>query len=143
MYEEAVARSFFGDNAFNGLPEHEKDQARQRASVAISTYLTLTQGEKIACGRLHIHTAAENIGRAWLDDKEIEFSPKEYELLRHFMLRQGQMLSKKSILREVWGPAHVDSDEYLRVFIGQLRKKLPGYIVTKAQVGYMLCGPKN
>lgn len=143
MYEEAVARSFFGDNAFNGLPEHEKDQARQRASVAISTYLTLTQGEKITCGALHIHTATEHSGKVWLDGKEIELSPKEYELLRHFMLRQGQMLSTESVLRDVWGPAHSGDVHYLRVFIGQLRKKLPGYIVTKPQVGYMLCEPKN
>ncbi len=80
----------------------------------------------------------------YIDDERIAFTPKEYDLLRYFLLNRGRMLTHKQILKEIWGPAHVDDMQYLRVYIGQLRDKLetkPGLgrlIVSEAGIGYRM-----
>ena len=80
----------------------------------------------------------------FLGDELIRLTPKEYSLLRFFMLHCGKMLSHRDILREVWGPAHCDNPQYLRVFIKQLREKLeknpalPVIITTELGIGYRL-----
>jgi two-component system KDP operon response regulator KdpE len=76
--------------------------------------------------------------------ERMPFTPKEYELLRYFMVNRGKMLMHKQILSEVWGPAHSDNMQYLRVYIGQVRNKLgddptnPRLIVTETGVGYRM-----
>ena len=71
-------------------------------------------------------------------------TPKEYELLRYFMVNRGRMLTHKMILNEVWGPAHAEDTQYLRVYVGQLREKLetdaanPQLIITEPGVGYRM-----
>jgi two-component system, OmpR family, KDP operon response regulator KdpE len=60
----------------------------------------------------------------FIDNERISFTPKEYDLLRYFMVNHGRMLTHKQILKEVWGPAHVEDTQYLRVYIGQVREKL-------------------
>lgn len=80
----------------------------------------------------------------FVDGERIPFTPKEYDLLRYFMINRGRMLTHKQILKEVWGPAHVEDTQYLRVYIGQVREKLeskPGLgklIVSEAGVGYRM-----
>lgn len=80
----------------------------------------------------------------FVDGERIPFTPKEYDLLRYFMVNRGRMLTHKQILKEVWGPAHVEDTQYLRVYIGQVREKLeskPGLgklIVSEAGVGYRM-----
>jgi two-component system, OmpR family, KDP operon response regulator KdpE len=80
----------------------------------------------------------------FLHDKLLSFTPKEYNLLRYFIIHRGKMLTHKQILHEVWGPAHGDDTQYLRVFIGQLREKIeidpsiPKIITTEASVGYRM-----
>ncbi len=80
----------------------------------------------------------------FLHDKLLSFTPKEYNLLRYFMVHRGKMLTHKQILHEVWGPAHGDDTQYLRVFIGQLREKIeinsadPKLITTEAGIGYRM-----
>ncbi len=80
----------------------------------------------------------------FINEKQISFTPKEYDLLRYFMLNCGKMLTHKQILKEVWGAAHVESTQYLRVYIGQVREKLesePGLgklIIAEAGVGYRM-----
>lgn len=77
-------------------------------------------------------------------DQVIGFTPKEYELLRYFMINKGKMLTHKQILKEVWGPAHGDDMQYLRVYLSQLREKLQAsdpeleYISTETGVGYRM-----
>ena len=79
------------------------------------------------------------------DGVEVKLSPREYELLRHLVQHAGRVVTHRQILREVWGPAHVEDTQYLRVYVGQLRHKLerdpgaPGLIVTEPGVGYRLC----
>jgi two-component system KDP operon response regulator KdpE len=80
----------------------------------------------------------------FLNDEKIDFAPKEYELLRFFMANRGRMLTHKQILNEIWGPAHGENTQYLRVYVGQLRDKLeinpstPQLIITQPGVGYRM-----
>ena len=80
----------------------------------------------------------------FLDEKLIGFTPKEYNLLRYFIINRGRMLTHREILQQVWGKAHGEDTQYLRVFIGQLRAKIeihpaiPKLIVTEPGVGYRM-----
>lgn len=80
----------------------------------------------------------------FLDDKLIAFTPKEYSLLRYFITHCGKMLGHKEILREVWGSAHGEDTQYLRVFVGQIREKIekdpahPLIITTELGIGYRM-----
>lgn len=74
----------------------------------------------------------------------VRLSPKEYELLRLLVQHAGKVITQRQLLETVWGPAHVEDTQYLRVYIGQLRQKLgddatrPRLILTEAGVGYRL-----
>lgn len=80
----------------------------------------------------------------FLDGKKTVFTPKEYDLLRYFLVHRGKMLTHKQILRDVWGPAHSDDMQYLRVYVSQLREKLERedsdrqYIMTEPGIGYRM-----
>ena len=80
----------------------------------------------------------------FIEDERVSFTPKEYDLLRYFMVNRGRMLTHKQILKEVWGPAHVDDTQYLRVYVGQVREKLESkkglskIIVSEAGIGYRM-----
>ena len=80
--------------------------------------------------------------RVCVDGQEVKLSPKEYDLLRLFVRHAGRVLTHQMILREIWGPAHADDTQYLRVYVGQLRQKLhddsgePTLIRTEPGVGY-------
>jgi two-component system, OmpR family, KDP operon response regulator KdpE len=80
----------------------------------------------------------------YIGETKAAFTPKEYELLRYFMVNRGKMLTHKQILREIWGPAHGEDTQYVRVYIGQLREKLeadpanPRFIITEPGVGYRM-----
>lgn len=82
--------------------------------------------------------------QVYLDDALLGFTPKEYNLLRYFIVNRGRMLTHKEILKEVWGAAHGDDTQYLRVFIGQVRAKIeahpgvPKLIITEPGVGYRM-----
>ncbi|HXV22900.1 MAG TPA: response regulator [Alphaproteobacteria bacterium] len=79
-----------------------------------------------------------------LEEKEVRLSRKEYEVLRVLVKHAGKVITHQQLLRDVWGPAHVNETQYLRVYVGQLRQKIerdptqPRYIVTEAGVGYRL-----
>lgn len=82
--------------------------------------------------------------RVRLEGREIRLSKKEFEILRLLAAHHGRVVTHQKILREVWGPAHIDAMQYLRVYVGQLRQKLgddparPRLIATEAGVGYRL-----
>lgn len=73
---------------------------------------------------------------------EVHLTPKEYDLILHFLANHGKVLTHRSILRAIWGENSTEQSEYLRVFVAQLRKKIeanprtPKYIVTEPWVGY-------
>lgn len=72
----------------------------------------------------------------------VHLSPKEYELLVKLAEADGKVLTHKELLISLWGPAHVEDMQYLRVFIGQLRQKIeadsaaPKLILTQPGIGY-------
>ena len=82
--------------------------------------------------------------QVYLADTLVALTPKEYNLLRYLMIHRGKMLTQRQILNEVWGPAHVNEPQYLRVFIGQIRAKIekdpvnPVMIITEPGVGYRM-----
>jgi len=75
-------------------------------------------------------------------DRQVHLTPKEYDLLVYFIRHPGKVLTHRTLLAAVWGGNYVEQTEYLRVFVGQLRKKievdstLPRYIVTEPWIGY-------
>ena len=79
-----------------------------------------------------------------LKGKEVKLSAREYDLLRILVMHAGKVLTHQFILREVWGPAHSEDVQYLRVYVRTLREKLeedptrPRYLLTETGVGYRL-----
>jgi two-component system KDP operon response regulator KdpE len=75
-------------------------------------------------------------------EKEVHLTPKEYDLLVYFLRHPGKVLTHHVLLGAVWGGDYVEQTEYLRVFIGQLRRKTesdpasPKYILTEPWIGY-------
>ena len=73
---------------------------------------------------------------------EVRLTPKEFELFVYMARHPNRVISHRTLLEAVWGEASQEQPEYLRVFMGQLRKKLepdpsnPRYLVTEPWVGY-------
>ncbi|MGA9996807.1 MAG: response regulator transcription factor [Pyrinomonadaceae bacterium] len=73
---------------------------------------------------------------------EVHLTPKEFDLLIYFMKNAGKVLTHRTLLAALWGGNYVEQNEYLRVFVGNLRKKIetdtsgPRYILTEPWVGY-------
>jgi two-component system KDP operon response regulator KdpE len=82
--------------------------------------------------------------RITLDGNEVKLTPKEYDVLRHLVRHAGKVITHQQLLREVWGPAHAEDVQYLRVLMRQLRTKLepqpssPSLLLTEPGVGYRL-----
>ena len=76
------------------------------------------------------------------DGAELKLTPKEFELLSFLGKHAGRVVTHKQILAAVWGPAHTEDTQYLRVYIGQLRQKVedhpddPRIILTEPGIGY-------
>jgi two-component system KDP operon response regulator KdpE len=74
--------------------------------------------------------------------KELRLTPKEFDLMVHLLRNAGKVLTHRALLGAVWGGDYTGQTEYLRVFLGQLRKKIepdpskPRYILTEPWVGY-------
>jgi two-component system KDP operon response regulator KdpE len=80
--------------------------------------------------------------QVFLGEQELHLTPTEYDLLRLLATQAGKVLTHTTLLREVWGPAYERDTQTLRVFVGQLRRKLgddparPRFILTEPGVGY-------
>jgi two-component system, OmpR family, KDP operon response regulator KdpE len=114
--------------------------ARLRAALR---HAFQVQGEfaVFTSGDLAVDLVRRHVIRA---GQEVKLSPKEFDLLKHLVTHAGKVLTHRHLLREVWGPAHSDDVQYLRVFIRGLRQKLepdptrPTHILTELGVGYRL-----
>jgi two-component system KDP operon response regulator KdpE len=77
-----------------------------------------------------------------LRGEAVHLTPTEYDVLRYLMASAGKVVTHRTLLRAVWGPAYEDASPTLRVFIAQLRGKIepdparPSYIRTEPGVGY-------
>jgi two-component system KDP operon response regulator KdpE len=82
--------------------------------------------------------------RATRGGVELKLTPREFELLSFLTRHAGRVLTHKQILSAVWGPAHTEDTQYLRVYIGQLRQKVeeqpddPRIILTEPGIGYRI-----
>jgi two-component system KDP operon response regulator KdpE len=87
-----------------------------------------------------------DLGRrqVFVSENEIHLTPIEYKLLTTLIRYAGKVMTHRQLLKEVWGPLHVEEGHYLRVYMRQLRNKLeknpahPRYLVTELGVGYRL-----
>ena len=76
------------------------------------------------------------------DGVPVHLTPIELRLLGHLVGHPGRLITHRQLLSEVWGPAHVDDSHYLRIYMGNLRRKLevdparPRYLITETGVGY-------
>ncbi len=94
---------------------------------------------RLQAGDFTIDIAAHTVVVA---GREVHLTPKQFELLVYFARHPGKVLTHRGLLGAVWGPEHTEQTEYLRVFVGQLRKKIepdpaePTYLRTEPWVGY-------
>jgi two-component system KDP operon response regulator KdpE len=95
----------------------------------------------VKAGDLKIDIARHKVVRG---EAEIHLTPKEFDLLRLLAQNAGKVVTHRQLLQAVWGPAHLEDTAYLRVFIGQLRRKIDAddgaasLIENAAGVGYRL-----
>lgn len=112
--------------------------ARIRAQLR-RTPATEEQPSAILAGDFSIDLDARSVKVA---GHEIHLTPKEFDLLLFLARRPGKVVTHRTLLAAVWGANSVEQPEYLRVFIGQLRKKIesdpaaPKYLLTEPWVGY-------
>ncbi|WP_296186972.1 response regulator [Pseudomonas sp. UBA1879] len=84
--------------------------------------------------------------RVLLDDTEVALTRKEYAVLAQLARHPGRVITQQQLLKDIWGPTHVEDTHYLRIVVGHLRQKLsddpaaPRFIMTEAGVGYRLVG---
>ncbi|WP_404296528.1 response regulator transcription factor [Halomonas sp.] len=82
--------------------------------------------------------------RLWRKEAPVHLTPKEYAVLERLCRHSGRVVTQNQLLREVWGPSHVEDTHYLRIVISKLRHKLgddpksPWLLQTEAGVGYRL-----
>ncbi|HSY25647.1 MAG TPA: response regulator [Polyangiaceae bacterium] len=81
---------------------------------------------------------------AYLRDQEVRLTPTQYKLFAMMMRNAGKVLTHEQLLLSVWGPSYTHETQYLRVYMGQIRRKFeadparPHYFVTESGIGYRL-----
>ncbi|MBI3914955.1 MAG: response regulator [Chloroflexi bacterium] len=79
-----------------------------------------------------------------LAQREIKLTPTEYSILKHLVTYAGKVVTHRQLLRAVWGVQYENESQYLRVHVGNLRRKIendtarPKYLLTEPGVGYRL-----
>ncbi len=92
-------------------------------------------------GNVRVDLVNRQIYRA---DQQIHLTANEYRLLTVLIRNAGKVLTHRQLLKEVWGPSHVEDSHYLRTYMAHLRQKLesdpsqPKYLITETGVGYRL-----
>jgi two-component system KDP operon response regulator KdpE len=114
--------------------------ARVRATLRRLPELPASEAEPvIEAGDFRVDTDARIV---MVKGSEVHLTPKEYDLLVYFIKHPGKVLTHRALLSAIWGGNYIEQNEYLRVFIGQLRKKIepdpsqPRYILTEPWIGY-------
>jgi len=113
--------------------------ARVRAALRRAAAPEQDTEPMIAAGDFHIDIESRTVR---VREKDVHLTPKEFDLLVYMARNAGKVLTHRTLLAAVWGENSVQQPEYLRVFVGHLRKKLepdegtPRYILTEPWVGY-------
>lgn len=119
-----------------------------RIRVALRRRLT-PYGEKgepvFSLENLRVDLAARQV---FLNGAEVHLTPIEFRLLSVLVKNAGKVVTHSHLLKEVWGPPHMNQTQYLRVYMGQLRHKLeadparPRFFLNEPGVGYRLRVPE-
>jgi two-component system, OmpR family, KDP operon response regulator KdpE len=115
--------------------------ARVRATVRRRAQPAGSEKPAITFGEIEVDLVARTVKRR---GEPVHLTPIEYRLLALLIANAGRVLTHRQILRDVWGPSHVDSPHYVRVYMGHLREKLeddpaqPKHLITETAVGYRL-----
>ena len=118
------------------------DELLARVRASLRRAATASEGEQsslLEAGDFRIDLESRKVS---VCEREVHLTPKEFDLLTYFMNHAGKVLTHRTLLAALWGGNYVEQTEYLRVFVGNLRKKLesnssgPRYILTEPWVGY-------
>jgi two-component system, OmpR family, KDP operon response regulator KdpE len=113
--------------------------ARIRAALRRNIASSNKESEVIEVGDFRVDPKVHKVA---VKGREIHLTPKEFELLVYMVQHPGTVLTHHKLLGAIWGGNYTEQTEYLRVFIGQLRKKIeadpasPKYILTEPWIGY-------
>jgi two-component system, OmpR family, KDP operon response regulator KdpE len=115
--------------------------ARVRASLrrAKAPVTNETTQTTLDAGDFHVDLESREVT---VRSNPVHLTPKEFDLLVYFIRHSGKVLTHRTLLAALWGGNYVEQNEYLRVFVGNLRKKLepevatPRYILTEPWIGY-------
>lgn len=114
--------------------------ARVRAVLRARLESVATAAE-VVVGELVVDVPRHKVSLAGQD---VRLTRKEFDLLKMLAQNAGRIVTHRQILREIWGPAHIEDVHYLRIYIGHLRQKLgddpanPQFIESEPGVGYRL-----
>ncbi|MDZ5461166.1 two-component system response regulator KdpE [Azohydromonas lata] len=113
--------------------------ARVRAHLRRRAAAPRDAGTTVEFGNVSIDLARRVVQRA---GESLHLTPIEYRLLTHLAAHPHCVLTHRQLLQAVWGPSHARDTHYLRVFMGQLRKKVeqdpaqPRHLLTETGIGY-------
>lgn len=113
--------------------------ARVRAGLRRVTAAKQPETQLIEIGDFQIDLEQHTV---LVKNRDVHLTPKEFDLMAYLARNPGKVITHRALLAAVWGANSVQQSEYLRVFVGHLRKKLeaednsPRYIVTEPWVGY-------
>ena len=141
---------------------NQEDEKIQTLDAGADDYLTkpFSLGELLARIRVCLRRTASKEGepivrvgeltidlvqrKVTLAEQEVKLTPTEYDILKMLAQYHGKVLTHHQLLKEVWGDAYYNDTHYIRVYVGQLRRKIeenparPRYILTESGVGYRL-----
>jgi two-component system, OmpR family, KDP operon response regulator KdpE len=110
-----------------------------RIRSAIRRSQNTENNSTLICGDIEVDLIARIVKR---NDETLKLTSTEYNLLALFIKNEGKVLTHQFILKEIWGYSYQTETQYLRVFVGTLRKKIelnpnnPLHIITESGVGY-------
>lgn len=113
--------------------------ARVRAALRRGSAAKTASPTELTAGSFQVRLEERKVT---IRGQEVHLTPKEYDLMVYLMRHPGKVLTHHALLGAVWGGDYTQQTEYLRVFIGQLRKKIeadpanPRYILTEPWIGY-------
>ena len=117
--------------------------ARLRAALRRASERPEDQAARLRIGPLEIDFAGR-LARLDGGAEPLRLTPREWDLLAALARSRGRVVTQRQLLSTVWGPAHADDTQYLRVYVGHLRQKLGSsatLLRTEPGVGYRFGGP--
>ncbi len=114
--------------------------ARMRALLR-RRHLDITDTPLVQFGEIQMNLTDRTVKKG---TQEVHLTSTEYRLLTVLVSNPGKVMTQRQLLKEVWGPSHIDSPHYLRIYMSNLRRKLehdptrPEHLLTEGGIGYRL-----